>query len=259
MTGCDVRLVDVSKTFTSRGSVGAVALRNISIAIGAGEFVVVVGANGSGKTTMLRLLAGELEPTTGSVELNASAGRARQPRARAALVARVHQNPDAGVIGDLTVLDNLRLSAIHSRFAAPWRLGPSAADLRRFVGEIQPRLSVALHARVSDLSQGQRQMLAMEMALLRQPLLLLLDEHTASLDRANALECLRLTERLSRATGVTVVMVTHNFADASIYGDRLIALRDGELAANVSGDAKRTLTAIDVFDLCGFRNLEARR
>lgn len=258
MAGCTVRLVGVSKSFATRAADPAVALHDVSVTIRAGEFVVVVGANGSGKSTLLRVLAGDLEPTSGSVELSTAGGDACPSRERVGLVARVHQSPDAGVIGDLTVLDNLRLSAMHSRFAAPWRLRPAAADQQRFVEEIQPRLSVPLGARVNELSQGQRQMLAMEMALLRRPLLLLLDEHTASLDRANALRCLHLTERLSKATGVTVVMVTHNFADASAYGDRLLALRDGGVAADVSSDAKRALTAVDVFGLCGLRNADAR-
>ena len=76
-------------------------------------------------------------------------------------------------------------------------------------------------------------MLAMEMALLRDPSLLLLDEHTASLDQANALKCLRLTERLSKATGVTVVMVTHNF-EIIANTDRVVRLVDGRVEVPAS-------------------------
>lgn len=252
MAGCSITLTSLSHVFALRGSPAVHALSNLSLAIPPGEFVVVVGANGSGKSTLLRIIAGDLEPTSGSVVIQDDTAAMGVVATGHGRVAQVHQSPDDGVVADLTVLDNLRLAAMRTRFAFPWRLQPLAADLAHFTQQVQPRLGVALTARVGDLSQGQRQLLAMELAVLRRPGVLLLDEHTASLDQANAIECLRSTGLLALALGVTIVMVTHNFSDAAAFGDRLIVLRSGTVSADVSGDEKRALRAIDVFALCGF-------
>jgi putative ABC transport system ATP-binding protein len=248
MSGSEVSLTGVTKTFAVPGGQTAVALRDLSLQFSSGEFTVIVGPNGSGKSTLLRLLGREILPDSGEVRV-AIAQTERATKGSA--TAWVHQDPVAGTVGELSVEDNLRLAAIAGRVPRPWRIRPAPEQSRYFARIVGPRLSVPFNRLAAELSHGQRQMLAMEMALLQQPSLLLLDEHTASLDEANAVNCLRLTKEAWWAARMTVIMVTHNFTHASSYGGRLVVLRDGAVAADVCGDEKSALSPIDIFRMCG--------
>jgi putative ABC transport system ATP-binding protein len=250
-------LVSVTKVF-GNGASAVVAVDDVSLTIGPGEFVVVVGGNGSGKSTLLNVIAGSVQPTRGQVVFS---GNGSGPIdwtgwpawKRAGWVARIHQNAALSTVAELTVGENLRLALLQHRRASPFTRGfRSGERMRHRDGLSAIGLQKHLDTYVEDLSQGQRQLLAVYAALQREPRVLLLDEHTASLDRRNAAECLRVTEQLCREAGVAVVMVTHNFSDALAYGDRLVALVDGKVAAAVSGDDKRNLTIATLHELCGF-------
>lgn len=259
MPALGIRLDAVSKRFNDGGSVWVDAVVDVSVSVGPGEFVAVVGANGSGKTTLLDLIAGEIDPTTGRVFATDSGGDheltplAKWQRAAAPFsFGRVRQDPKAGTVGDLSILDNLRLARLTSSFCSPLRWRPSKTDEQAFSARLaRTGLGSRSGARASELSGGQRQILAVEMALLRDPGLLLLDEHTASLDRRNAARCMAITSELCRISHVTVIMVTHNFADAIQYADRVIVLRDGRLVGQLEGDTKRATSVATLVELCG--------
>lgn len=251
-----LHLDSVSKRY-GEGASAAVALDDVSLSVTPGEFIVVVGGNGSGKTTLLELIAGSLSVTGGRIRVVAdgqSLAWSETPAwRRASFIAQVHQNPAASTVADFTVAENLRLALLGSRqaslFASDFPHG-ERERLREALSSIG--LQKDLDTYVEDLSQGQRQLLAVFTALQRRPALLLVDEHTSSLDRRNAAECMRLTEFLCREAGVTVLMVTHNFVDALAYGDRLVVLRDGKIVADAAVDEKKALTVAALHELCGF-------
>jgi len=255
--GHGLRIQKLSKAFPSNGNGPLRALCDFDVDIAAGEFVVVVGPNGSGKTTLLNLLAGDLQPDSGSIELvdahEAADWTHLPPWKRAEQLARVHQDPRLGTAAGMTVWENIRLVTSRSTIPLPLRhrLTMSCRN-----GHIQrlARLGLAakIDSRVADLSQGQRQLLAVELAMLRKPSILLLDEHTASLDQANARGCLDATVQLSRENATTVVMVTHNLMDALTYGDRLLILRDGRLAEDLTAEDKASLELNHLLALCGY-------
>ena len=106
-----------------------------------------------------------------------------------------------------------------------------------------------LSAKVGLLSGGQRQALTLLMATLRQPKLLLLDEHTAALDPRTARKVLDLSDRIINEGNLTTMMVTHNMRDAIRYGNRLIMMSGGTIAVDVSGEEKKSLTVEDLLKL----------
>jgi putative tryptophan/tyrosine transport system ATP-binding protein len=246
----------VSKAFSSNGNGSKVALSGVSITIRPGEFVMIVGHNGSGKTTLLNVVYGELLPDAGTVAVLRSNEellvRDLSVRERAGLMARVLQNPAQGVFRELRVWENLHV-ALMSATPLPFVFGSRRRIQAKYSSELHASgLSGHLDSRADALSGGERQMLALQMAILRRPPLLLLDEHTSSLDANNARWCMERTDALVREQGMTTVAVTHDLAQAVQFGDRLIVLREGRVAADLSPERKRQLTLTDVADLCGF-------
>jgi len=247
----------LSKTFSSNGNGKVRALQSLSIEIAPGEFVVCVGPNGSGKTTFLNLLAGDFPADSGTIALvndEEEYDWTRLPRwKRATYLARVYQDPRLGTAAGMSVWENLRLATNRSMFPSPLRFGGCLDERNRFVQRLRKLgLAEKLDSRVADLSQGQRQLLAIELAMLRKPAILLLDEHTASLDRSNAQKCAEATVTLSREHLTTVIMVTHNLMDALTYGDRLVVLRDGRVSEDLGGNEKSGLGLEDLLKFCGY-------
>lgn len=247
----------ITKSFVANGNGTTHALRGIDLSVSPGEFVVLVGPNGSGKTTLLNLISGDFAPGAGEITLedgqDAQDWLAMPRWQRASYLARVHQDPRRGTAAGMTVWENLRLASSRLGLPVPWRFSPRKHDRQWFTARMK-RLGIPdkMDSRVAELSQGQRQLLAVELAMLREPAFLLLDEHTASLDQANAKICLDATVRLGRESGVTVIMVTHNLMDALTYGDRLIVIRDGLVAKTISGEDKRNLALDQILELCGY-------
>lgn len=251
-----VRFSDLRVTYTAAD--GAVrALREINLSIAAGSFTIVVGPNGAGKSTLLRALTGECEPDSGLVELvcNGSTRDCRHmPRwERARQMSQIHQDPKRGTVASMTVLENLRLATIMSALPSTFRFDSAGRGKNWFQERLNAiGLAEKLQTRVAELSQGQRQLLALELAMLRRPAILLADEHTASLDQENARKCLETTVELCRQQQTTVLMVTHNLSDALTFGDRLVVLKSGCVTADLKADEKQNLTLAELIALCGY-------
>jgi putative ABC transport system ATP-binding protein len=218
---------------------------------------MIVGPNGAGKSTLLRVLAGDCTLDRGQMRFYGEEGvedLRNMPRwERAQRIAQIHQDPKRGTVGSMTVFENLRLASLQRVMPSPFGFDSAGRTRNWFESRIESiGLSGKLDSRVADLSQGQRQLLALELALLRQPSVLLADEHTASLDQDNARKCLETTVRLCRDQATTVIMVTHNLEDATRYGDRLIVLRRGKIHADLDNDQRRALGLKGLIELCGY-------
>jgi putative ABC transport system ATP-binding protein len=253
MTG--VTLHNVCKRFDAPGNAGAPALDGVSATFTAGEMTIVVGANGSGKSTLLNVIAGDMPPDSGSITFVADKtfdALSLSPRARSRIIGRIFQDPSAGSVDDFDVEENLCLAKLQS---SPKLLQVAMTGRRRrqiveTLGGTALRQKAKAKAR--ELSHGQRQLLALEMAAARRTSVLLLDEPTASLDRDNAASCAARAEAYARTDGATVIFVTHDMGLAAAFGQRLLVLKDGRLAHDLAGNAKASLTPEAVFRLCGF-------
>lgn len=234
----------ISKTFHPGTVDERIALTDVSLKLQAGDFAVVVGGNGAGKSTFLNLLAGEVIPDSGVIAIDGEAITTLPTHQRAKYISRVFQDPSIGTAAALSLEENLAVASQRGlkRGFARGLTKTQCEAFRDRMASFDLGLEKRMKAKASLLSGGQRQALSLLMAVLQRPQLLLLDEHTAALDPRTAAIVMRVTEQVVREAGLTTLMVTHNMQHALDYGNRLVMMRDGRIVGDLTGDAKRAMT-----------------
>jgi ABC-type lipoprotein export system ATPase subunit len=221
----DIRLENLTKHY-KRGSEVIKALDGVTLTIGSGEFVAVVGRSGSGKTTMLDLLGLLLKPTSGRLFIDNVDTAALNDRDRAHTRARkvgfVFQ--EYNLLSGLNVLENVMLPL---RYVKDHKDGKQRAmDLINRVG-----LSDRIKHRPTELSGGQAQRVAIARSMVNRPSLILLDEPTGAVDTETAQQLVDLLKQLNREEHVTLVLVTHDL-DVAGEARRRIRLKDGKVLSD---------------------------
>jgi putative ABC transport system ATP-binding protein len=208
------------------------AVDGVSLDVTAGEFVALLGASGSGKSSLLNLLAGLDRPTSGAVRVLgndlAQLSRMALSQYRLRTVGMVFQS--FNLIPSMNVLENVELPLRFAEVAREERAEKSRKALEK-VG-----LGSRLRHRPTELSGGEQQRTALARALINEPKLLLADEPTGNLDSHTGLEIMDLITNFNRSMGMTVVMVTHERDLADRYAQRLVFLADGKLVGERAAD-----------------------
>jgi putative ABC transport system ATP-binding protein len=236
-----IRLEAVTRTYSS-GQNAVHALAGIDLAIETGEMVAIMGASGSGKSTMMNILGCLDSPSTGRYELDGTSvtGLTRNELAdlRSRKLGFVFQG--FNLLSRTTALENVELPLLYDRsgrFAG--KESPAPAALRR-VG-----LGERMHHVPSELSGGQQQRVAIARALVTSPSLILADEPTGNLDSRTSVEIMALFQELN-SQGITIVLVTHEH-DIAEHARRIVEMRDGRIVRDepvaVRRDAARELAA----------------
>ncbi|MDS0851801.1 sugar ABC transporter ATP-binding protein [Burkholderia cenocepacia] len=210
-----------------------VALAALDLSIGAGEVVALMGANGAGKSTFVKILSGALQADGGTLTLRGEPYRPASPHAAKRLgVATVHQSVADAVVPTLSIADNLLLDRLCDP-ASPWRAPPAArrAAARSLAARVG--LDVDLAAPLASLSLADQQRVTLVRALAGQPSLLILDEPTASLSAAEAERLFELVDALRR-DGVAILLVSHRLGDLRRIADRAAIVRDGRIVADLA-------------------------
>jgi putative ABC transport system ATP-binding protein len=243
-----VVLDGLRKVFNRNTADEKAAIDGIGLDVKEGEFVTVIGSNGAGKTTLLNLIAGTCFPDEGRIFIGGREVTLLPEYRRAKYLGRIFQNPLMGTASSMTVEENLAMAELRGKLRGlSWGVARrQRAQYREFLKTLELGLDNRLSDRVSLLSGGQRQCLTLLMATLSLPKLLLLDEHTASLDPKTAEKVIDLTNRIVRENELTTIMVTHNMAQAINFGDRMIMLHEGKIQFDVEGEEKRRLTLEEV-------------
>ncbi|RPA58653.1 ABC transporter ATP-binding protein [Aerococcus agrisoli] len=244
-------LQGIHKTFEAGTPNENHVLKGIDLTMEKGDFITIIGGNGAGKSTFLNSIAGSLIVDEGKITIDGKDVTNLTANKRAGLVSRVFQDTRMGTASRLTIEENM---AIADRRGKSFGFSVGVTNKQRQVfKEALKRLDLGLENRltteVGALSGGQRQALTLLMATLKEPKVLLLDEHTAALDPKTSDMVLGLTEEVIASQGLTALMITHDMEQAIHMGNRLLMMDNGRIVVDVSGEEKANLTVQHLLDL----------
>ena len=219
-----IELDNICKKFNI-GTVNESSLfENFSFKVNPGDFVSVVGSNGSGKTTMLNIICGTISPDSGRVIIGGA---------------------------DMTVFENMSLADNKGK---PFGLTPGLnkkryESYREMLSDLGLGLEDKMHVKVGCLSGGQRQAMSLLMSVMTPIDCLILDEHTAALDPKTSEVIMQITDKIIRERKLTALMVTHNLRFAVEYGNRIVMMHEGNIVLEKSGEEKRATKTEDLMDI----------
>ena len=237
---------DITKVYNPGSVTERRLFENFSLTVEEGQFVSIVGGNGSGKTSLLNIICGSIPIEGGDVLVDGTSISRLKDYQRYVSMGRVYQNPAAGTCPNLTMLENLSLAdnkgkSFNLRRGVDRRRAEGYREQLRSLGlGLEDHLDVKMGA----LSGGQRQAVALLMATMTPLRFLILDEHTAALDPKTADAVMTLTDRVVREKKLTALMVTHNLRYAVEYGDRVLMMNQGHVVLDRAGEEKKN-TSID--------------
>ncbi len=228
-----IQLDHIHKTYTM-GDVEVHALRGVSLAIREGEFVAIMGASGSGKSTTMNIVGCLDRPTRGTYILDGEdvSQLSKDERAdiRCQKIGFVFQG--FNLLSRTSALENVELPMLY--------LGVDAAQRRQRAMEALAAVGLAGREQnhPNQLSGGQQQRVAVARSLVNNPALILADEPTGNLDSRTSVEVMEIFQRLNRERGITLVLVTHE-SDIAQYADRVVVFKDGKIKSDYQVDNKR--------------------
>jgi phosphonate transport system ATP-binding protein len=211
-------------------------LRNVSLSIPAGQHTVIMGPSGTGKTTLLRVLAGILKPSDGRVYILGEPTHGLKPRQLSSLIGYIPQQ--LGLVRNLSALDNVLMGALG-------RIGDGKAVLGLFPREEIAKAQAALDLmgiahkgsqQVFQMSGGERQRVAIARTLLQHPRIVIADEFASDLDLALASEILTRIRRAAARENITFIMSMHRIGLARQFGDDVLALKNAEIGRGFIGN-----------------------
>lgn len=246
-----LEIKNVSKKIQNEGLNDRILLDQVNLTIYPGDFVTILGGNGAGKSTLFDSITGSTTISQGDLQFYGQSILTDTEEKRAQFMARVFQDPKMGTAPRMTVAENLLLALKRGEKRAflPRRLNAHLADFEKLCAVVGNGLENHLHTPAGHLSGGQRQTLSLLMATLTQPDLLLLDEHTASLDPKSSQQLMQLTHEIINQKQLTCLMITHQMEDALRYGNRLVLMGNGKVKLDLNQAAKEKLTKKDLYRL----------
>jgi putative ABC transport system ATP-binding protein len=223
-------------------------LDNLSLVIEKGDFVILLGSNGSGKTSLIRLIQGLYRPSQGKLLFENEDLAERSLDSIARDIITLTQDMAMTTFEGLTVLENCLMATLrHQTANLKISQKTERAFFKDYLKDFHRSLPGHLDTPTGHLSGGERQLLSLGLCLLNPPKILLLDEHTSALDpRASAL-VLEKTMHVIQGNKITALMTTHKIEQALSLGNRLIVMKDGKIIEDIGEKDKKKLKEKDIW------------
>ncbi len=240
-------LKQVSQIFNAGTEHEVRALDNVDLKVGKKEFIVVIGGNGSGKSSLMKAIFSGIM-TKGSVFLNDAEITGMPEFQRAGLMSFITQHPEEGTVGEFSILENLVLAGLKQKQPSLKRaLGKGVEDkYKDIVASTRLGLEKRIDSPVCNLSGGERQVISVLMALTGSPAVLLCDEATASIDIERTLVIENLVKEFCIGREIPVLWITHDPEQVLRIGNRVVVLQKGRIFKEISEEEKKWLTIDDI-------------
>ena len=226
-------------------------LSNIHYDVFPSDFIILLGSNGSGKSSLLKLLDKRYRASTGSITIGGNNINNIPANHLSSTIKTLTQNSHDSLFSSLTLLENYLLVKQHHEPALLTLREKSERDfLVTYLEKFNPNLSAKLDQSVETLSGGEKQALALALIVLYPPKLLLLDEHTSALDPKTAEQLIQLTNEIIHKNHITCILATHDLKIAEQYGNRIVALKNGEMHLQIEANEKTNLSHQHLLEVC---------
>ena len=247
-----IRVEDIFVVFFSGTPLERIALRGVNFTVDEGEIISVVGSNGSGRSTLMHFLAGQIKSSFGRLWYNKEDITGQSFPQRSKIFSSISYDCDAGSAGDLTVAENLLIASMHHQDMNIIRPAMTQEKHDMFYEQLRElnfmNIEDLIDEKVNRISRTHRQILALLMAVIKETKVLLIDEHTTGLDEESAAKLLETTEKIVRSKKITTIMTSGDPKLALNISDKVVVLRHGQVVAEVGGEEKKELKVEDIYE-----------
>lgn len=238
-------ILEISNITFKLPDISRAILQNINLKVTAGEFIVILGSNGSGKSSLLKLLCREYQPTSGLILLINKHLEKITQKELAQNVVTLTQNCSESLFCSLTIFENYllaktRLSGV-DRIQIKMSKKLEREFCQNYLRSFNPNLADKLNVTVQNLSGGEKQALALAFGVLHPPKILLLDEHTSALDPQTANKIMQLTKDVIIKNHITCLLTTHSLEIALNYGNKILALQNGKILREIDKEQSQKI------------------
>lgn len=224
------------------------ALKNITYQVQPEDFIILLGGNGSGKSSLLKLLYRGYVPTQGSILLAGESISTYTNKKLNGMMGILTQDTSDSFFNSLTLFENyLIMKEAHDLKISNTKC--ERHDLQVYLKNYNPNLAQKLDCTLEQFSGGEKQALALAFCVMQHPKILLLDEHTSALDPRTSQQIMALTEKIVRENKITCILTTHDLDIALNYGNRALILREGRVDQAIEPIQKYQLTKEDLVKL----------